>query len=620
MLVTVRPLPLPDPGTPPLTGPGALLWWLARRQWGILTVAVLLGMVTFGCQAVMPYVLGRALDEGLTEGFGAVLLGWAAVMLGIGVVQVAAAAVGHRFDIENWLRAAFTTSQLVGDTVARSGHTITDELPTGEVVSAVASDALRVGEVYAIAARFAGSLMAYAVVAGIMLSTSFQLGLVVVLGLPVVAGILAFLVKPLQQRQAAQREASGRLTTLGADTVSGLRILRGIGGEKVFTDRYRTQSQDVRRTGVRVATTQSYLDALQVLLPGLFVALVLYLGAHAAVRGEISPGQLVAFYGYAAFLSWPLQIATQTLQATTRAHVAAKKLIKVLSVVPATGATPGTSSAPPAGSVLVDDASGVELAPGRVVALVSVDPDESARIATRMGRFDDVAEAGTPVHLGGVRLADLDKDVVRERIVVAEATPHLFSGVLGEELDVRGGNLEVELMRAIMIADAHDVLDSVPDGLAGDLPEKGRSLSGGQRQRVALARAILTDPEILILIEPTSAVDAHTEARIAERLAEVRRGRTTLVVTASPLVLDHVDDVLFVEDGRVVTHGTHRELLHRPRGAHQGEQAARYRAVVGRSMDEPAATPPGEDVEGAHGTDHLTSSSPELSDASKGVS
>ncbi|MEK8225593.1 ATP-binding cassette domain-containing protein [Oerskovia sp. M15] len=263
----------------------------------------------------------------------------------------------------------------------------------------------------------------------------------------------------------------------------------------------------------------------------------------------------------------------------------------MLSVVPATGATPGTASAPPAGSTLVDDASGVELAPGRVVALVSVDPDESARIATRMGRFDDVAEAGTPVHLGGIRLADLDKDLVRERIVVAEATPHLFSGVLGEEIDVRGGNVEAELMRAMMIADAHDVLDSVPEGLAGDLPEKGRSLSGGQRQRVALARAILTDPEILVLVEPTSAVDAHTEARIAERLAEVRRGRTTLIVTASPLVLDHVDDVLFVEDGRVVTHGTHRELLHRPASAHQGEQAARYRAAVGRSMSEPRPHP-----------------------------
>ncbi|WP_265520701.1 ABC transporter ATP-binding protein [Oerskovia flava] len=621
MLVNVRPLPLPDPGTPDLTGPAAYLWWLARRQWGILAIAVLLGVVTFVCQAVMPYVLGQALDEGLADGFGRTLLGWAAVMLGIGLVQVAASAVGHRYDVENWLRSAFTTSQLVGDTVARSGDNITEELPTGEVVSAVASDALRVGEVYAIAARFAGSLVAYAVVAGIMLSTSLQLGLVVVLGLPAVAGVLAFLVKPLQQRQAAQREASGRLTTLGADTVSGLRILRGIGGEKVFTDRYRAQSQTVRRTGVRVATTQSYLDGLQVLLPGLFVALVLYLGAHAALRGDISAGQLVAFYGYAAFLSWPLQNATQTLQVTTRALVAAKKLITVLSVQPATGAQGAATAAPPAGSPLVDDTSGVELTAGRVVALVSVDPDETARIATRMGRFDDEAESATPVRLGGIRLADLDKEVVRERIVVAEATPHLFSGVLRDELDVRGDTVEAELLRAIMVADAHDVLDSVPGGLAGELPEKGRSLSGGQRQRVALARALLTEPEILVLVEPTSAVDAHTEARIAERLAEVRRGRTTLIVTASPLVLDHVDEVLFVEDGRVTTRGSHRELLDRPRTAHQGAEAARYRDVVGRSMDEPDPTHPSDPP---HQTDQPgPTDSPEqtdqMADATKGA-
>ena len=140
---------------------------------------------------------------------------------------------------------------------------------------------------------------------------------------------------------------------------------------------------------------------------------------------------------------------------------------------------------------------------------------------------------------------------MRERIVVAEATPHLFSGLLEEELDVRGSATQDDLLRVIATADAQDVLDSVPDGLAGELPEKGRSLSGGQRQRVALARALLIDPEILVLVEPTSAVDAHTEARIAARLADVRRGRTTLVVTASPLVLDHVDEVAFVQDGVV---------------------------------------------------------------------
>lgn len=574
----MRSLPLADPGTPPLSGPWALLWWLARRQWGILLVAVLLGITLFACQAVTPFVVGRAVNGGLDHGFGPELWRACGALLAIGLVVIVAGPIGHRYDVANWLRAAFTSSQLVGRTVSRSGHAITSELPTGEVVSAVANDALRIGEVYALAAHFLGSIVAYAVVAVLMLRVSVPLGLVVILGLPTVAAALGLLVKPLQRRQAAQREASGRLTTLGADTVSGLRILRGIGGESVFTGRYREQSQETRRRGVEVAKTQSVLDALQVLLPGTFVIVLIWMGAHMAQEGTLTPGQLVATYGFAAFLAWPVQNATQMLQAASRAHIGAGKVIKVLRVVPSTGAEPGSALLPSPGVPLVDEVSGLVVEPGRVLALVSADPDETARIATRLGRFDDLAERETPVRLGGVLLADLDKDAVRSRIVVAEATPQLFSGPLAGELDVHGVATTDDLHRVIATADAHDVLDSVPDGLAGELPEKGRSLSGGQRQRVALARALLVDPEILVLVEPTSAVDAHTEARIAVRLAEARHGRTTVVVTASPLVLDHVDEVAFVQDGVVVARGTHADLL----------DDAAYRSVVGRRMDEEA--------------------------------
>ncbi|MCR6690718.1 ABC transporter ATP-binding protein [Cellulomonas sp.] len=581
----MRSLPLTDPGTPPLTGPVAYLLWQARRQWGILTVAVLLGTLMFSCQAALPFLTGHAIDSGLTHGFGRDLWWSAAGLLGLGLVSAAASALGHRYDVENWLRASFAASQLVGRRVSHSGHTITATLPTGEVVSAVANDALRIGEIFHTAARFIGSIAAYGIAAFVMLRTSVSLGLIVLLGLPTVAVCVALLVKPLQRRQAAQREASGRLTTLGSDTVSGLRILRGIGGEGVFTARYRAQSQLVRHKGEAVAVTQSWLDALQVLLPGVFVTVLIWYGAHLAVAGEITPGQLVQAYGFAAFLSWPVQQMTYTVQSATRAHIGAGKVLGVLRVVPATGARPGTADAPPAGSPLVDETSGARVTPGLVSALVCMDPDASAAVATRMARFDDDAEAATPVRLGGVLLADLDKQTVRERIVLAEATPQLFSGTLAAELDVHGPGDAERLLRAIELADARDVLDSVPDGLAGELPEKGRSLSGGQRQRVALARALLLDPEILLLVEPTSAVDAHTEARIAARLADERRGRATLVVTASPLVLDHVDEVQLMLDGRVVTRGTHAELLARRDG--HGEA---YRRVVERHLDD--ETPP----------------------------
>ncbi|HEY0186588.1 MAG TPA: ABC transporter ATP-binding protein, partial [Cellulomonas sp.] len=244
---------------------------------------------------------------------------------------------------------------------------------------------------------------------------------------------------------------------------------------------------------------------------------------------------------------------------------------------------------------LVDERSGLVVRRGAVLALVSAQPDETAATASRLGRFDDAAPDdgtgdGTPgctpdvVHWGATALTDLDLAEVRDRIVVAESTPHLFTGLLAEELDVRGRATEEDLLHAMHVADAADVLDSVPGGLGGEVEEKGRSLSGGQRQRVALARALLTEAEVLVLVEPTSAVDAHSESRIAQRLVEARRGRTTVLVTASPLVLDHVDEVVLVEGGRVRARGHHRALL-----ADTGTDGAgaAYRAVVSRS---PAAT------------------------------
>ena len=131
--------------------------------------------------------------------------------------------------------------------------------------------------------------MAYVVVAVILLSSSVALGLVVLVGVPLLVLVLGTVIRPLQARQREQREEVGKLTALGADTAAGLRVLRGIGGEQAFFDRYRERSQQVRRAGVRVALPQSTLDAAQVLVPGLFVVLVTWLGAHFALAGRSAP-------------------------------------------------------------------------------------------------------------------------------------------------------------------------------------------------------------------------------------------------------------------------------------------------------------------------------------------
>ncbi len=181
------------------------------------------------------------------------------------------------------------------------------------------------------------------------------------------------------------------------------------------------------------------------------------------------------------------------------------------------------------------------------------------------------------VDLGRVPLAD-----VRRRIVVSDTGSQLFAGTLQDAIDPHGRLALEQAEEALRVANAEDVYDAMPGGWQGLLDERGRGLSGGQRQRVVLARALATDAPTLVLVEPTSAVDAHTEARIAERVAEHRRGRTTIVATVSPLWLHHADRVVLLDGGLAVATGTHEQLL---------ETSAVYRRVVARALDTPPEPP-----------------------------
>jgi ABC-type multidrug transport system fused ATPase/permease subunit len=160
-----------------------------------------------------------------------------------------------------------------------------------------------------------------------------------------------------------------------------------------------------------------------------------------------------------------------------------------------------------------------------------------------------------------VAIADLPLATVRRRIVVSEIDPRLFTGSLREELDPHGIHDDEAILSALMVASGEDVMEALPCGLDSDVEERGRSFSGGQRQRLALTRALLTNAETLVLVEPTSAVDTHTEARIATRLASARAGRTTVVMTSSPLMLDQADAVILLADGVAAARGTHKELM-----------------------------------------------------------
>jgi ABC-type multidrug transport system fused ATPase/permease subunit len=565
-------LPVSDPGEPDCRTATRYLWWLVRQQWRTVTFGIAMGSVWMVSQALMPAVLGRAIQQGVSDGDRRALVGWAGALLGLGLVQAVAGILRHRCAVTNWLSAAYRTIQLTVRQAGRLGATLPRRLASGEVINVGTTDVNQIGNAIDITARGVGSIVAIAVVAVILLASSLPLGLIVVLGVPVLLTIVTILIRPLHVRQQAYRSVTAQLTTRAADIVTGLRVLRGIGGEAMFAARYREQSQRARAAGVQVAVVESWLEGLQILLPGLFIALVAWLGARFAVAGQIDVGQLLAFYGYAAFLLFPLRTLTEAADKVTRAHVAARRVVGILSLAPAVADPSDPVPAPdPAVSNLVDTESGVVIRPGVLTALAADRPEDAAAIADRLGRYVD-----SPARLDGVGLAQLDRATVRSLIVVADNDDRLFSGRLRDSLAGARVERAQALRAALQAASAQDVVDALPDGLDTTIAERGRDFSGGQQQRLRLARALVADPPVLVLVEPTSAVDAHTEARIGARLGAARAGRTTVVCTTSPLLLDRADHVVYVEHGRVAAQGTHRDLLDNSPG---------YAATVTRGED-----------------------------------
>jgi len=567
-------LPAADPGTPPLRSPQRYLGWLARRQRGILIANAFFGIGWMVCQALVWAAVGAAIDHGMTKHSTRGLFIWVGVVLLLGALQALFGALRHQLAVTNWMHAAFRSTQLISRRLSDTTTAMTDEVAPGDIVTTVVTDAMRVGGAFDSLARFLGSIAAWAVVSGILLATSLQLGLIVIIGVPVLMTLTTPLMRPLHRAQAQQREASGRLAALASDTVTGLRVLRGVGGEDVFFDQYAKQNELVRNAGWRIATPSAALDSGQIFLPAILTVTVTFIGANDVQHHTLLAGQLVSFFGYTTFLTTPLRTAIEYVISFTRAQVGSAKVLRLLKMNPAT-AEPENPRPWPANFAAISDArSGVTLPTGAFVGLVSADTGALAPLVDRLGRFSNDLDG---VSVDDTPLRDVSRADVRSHVVVSEVEPRLFSGPLRDELDSRGTHNDDAIIAALDAASAGEILEQLEGGLNTWVDERGRSFSGGQRQRLSLARAYLTEAPVLLLVEPTSAVDTHTERRIAERLRPLRQGATTVVVSASPLVLEQTDLVYLLEDGRVVASGAHHDLATR---------SDLYRRIVFRTDDE----------------------------------
>ncbi|GAA2015728.1 ABC transporter ATP-binding protein [Nocardiopsis rhodophaea] len=544
------------------------------------------------CEALVPVVIGVLIDEAVSTGSVAALVRWLVILAALFTVL----SYSYRFAARGAERASEQAAHRlrieVGERVLDpQGGAEAGRLP-GALVTIATEDAKRVGRVNGAIPFGVAGVAGLLVSAVALLLISVPLGLLVLLGTPPLLWLAHVIGRPLERRSGVEQERAAHASGTAADLVSGLRVLKGIGAEGAAVSRYREASRDSLAATLRATRAQAGHDGALLALTGGFIALVALVGGHLAVGGSISIGDLVAAVGLAQFLLGPFQIFSWVNGMLAQGRASAGRVASVLAAPPAVGAGQGRLPKEVAGRLRLSGVTygalnGVDLdvAPGSLTGVVAPDPAAAAALLECLGRDADPATGS--IELDGVRLSGLHPSDVRAAILVAAHDADLFEGTLwenvtaavsgavdpntheAEEKDDAGERekdpraaMTAGVGRALTAAAADEVASTLPHGVETTITERGRSLSGGQRQRVALARALAADPPVLVVHDPTTAVDAVTESRIASEIAEVRRGRTTLLVTTSPALLAATDHVVVIDGGTVIAQGTHADLLH----------------------------------------------------------
>lgn len=572
-------------GTKVPPGRVVLLRAVRSRRRDVAVGAVLGAGHQFG-EALVPVLIGLVIDQAVSEGNGRALLAWLAVL----AVVYVGLSFSFRFGARAGERAAELAAHdlrvaLVRRVLDPRGGAERGHLP-GELANTATEDAKRVGAVNMAVMTGISALTGLLVSAVALLRISVVLGLVVLLGTPLLLWLGHLLSKPLERRSEAEQERAAYASGVAADLVAGLRVLKGIGAQAAAVERYRRTSRASLGATVRAARAEAWQSGVVLTLTGVFIAVVALIGGRLAAAGDITLGQLVSAVGLALFLLGPLEVFAWVNAEFAQGRASAGRIAAVLAAEPDVLPGAGTLPEPVRGGLRLRGVSlgalreaDLDVRPGELLGVATTEPAAALALLECLGRTAD-PEAGV-VELDGVPLPELDPAHLRTAVLVAAHDADLFEGTLADNLggtgdiDGRtdpdtgahiaadiGPHIGADIDGALAAACADEVARALPLGTATEVTEGGRSLSGGQRQRVALARALVAERPVLVVHDPTTAVDAVTEARIAAGLRAHRRGRTTLLVTNSPALLSVTDRVVLLDGGRVAADGAHDDLIH----------------------------------------------------------
>jgi ATP-binding cassette, subfamily B, bacterial len=556
-----------------------------RSQSGGVAGAVTSGLLWQAGAVAAPLVVKYAIDHGIVTHDHHALLIWLLVLLGVGMLEVVAGAFRHLYAIRNRANSDARVRDAIFAHALRLDASYHDRVGPGELLSRASSDSLHVARMMDAIGHTIGYALTVVAVAAVMLVLDWRLAIVVLLPVPFITAAAWLYSRRYDRGTRELQEAWGQASTLVEETVSGIRVVKGLGAGDALLGRFRGRSAEVMRRALHLARLDAVFIPLLEMLPLLGIAAVLWLGGRATIDGSLTVGSFVAFNAYVVMLVWPLRVLGQRVTTVQKALAASSRIADVLEAEPRLREPrhPQELDQPARGDIRLDevrfghdgdravlDGLDLHVAPGESLALVGATGSGKSTVAGLLARLYD--PEGGRVLLDGHDLRELRLTDVRSAVALVFDETFLFSESVRENIRLaRPDASDADVRRAAELAGAAAFVDELPDGYDTVLGERGFSLSGGQRQRVAIARAILADPAVLVLDDATSAVDASKEQEIRAALAEVMRGRTTLVIGHRPATIALADRVAVLEGGRIVEQGTHAELIAR---------SPRYRALL----------------------------------------
>ncbi len=573
--------------------PFQALWrtreYLRPYRWQ-LALMLTLAIGSVGSEIVIPLLTKAVIDGPIAHSERRLLLPLGLAAIGLGTAQAALNL------IRRWVQASAVTGMELSmrdDIYAHLQRLHSDfhgSWQSGQLLSRATTDLSAIR-------RFAGfgtiffitNVVTYVTVIALLIDLNWWLGLLTgCVFLPVAVACFRFERRYRVLSRRAQ-DQQGDLATYVEDAAAGIRVLKALGRRDKAAERHTAQAARVYRTQLDMARLRGTFWAGLDLIPNIMIGMILLLGTLAASRHELSLGGLVAFITLTLQLVWPIEAMGYILATGQEAATAAQRIYEILDTEPAItdpgaarpGAAPrqgaarhGAAAGPAGPGRLVFDHVafrypgaqrpvlsdiGLELEPGETLALVGATGAGKTTLLQLIPRLADVT--GGAIRLDGTDIRELTLPLLRTRVGCAFEDPTLFSASVRENVSFGAADASQAAIEAALAAAQAGFVYDLPWGLDTRIGEQGMALSGGQRQRVALARAILARPSVLVLDDPLSALDVHTEAKVTEALSRVLSASTALVVAHRPSTVLLADRVALLDGGVISALGTHRELL-----------------------------------------------------------